>query len=61
MGSMTLNLTLDPNFNSYPHISESSNTVGLVWVLSDVGMNGKSEMAAVNRMYYISTFKHDGN
>ena len=31
--------------------SGSSNTVGLLWILSDVGVTGKSKMAAINRIY----------
>ena len=31
--------------------SGSSNTVELMWILSDVGVNGKWKMAAINRKY----------
>jgi hypothetical protein len=34
-----------------PVFSGSSNTVGLVWILSDVGVSGKSKMAAINRKW----------
>ena len=35
--------------------SESSNTVGLVWILSDVGVTGQANMAAINRKYTFNT------
>ena len=38
-----------------PTFSGSSNSVKLVWTLSDIGVSGESKMDAINRKYVDST------